>query len=71
MRKLLLTTAIASATLVASNAVAQTTVTGSLSMIYKGASIDAASDINGGRGFGRESQLNIQNKGKLNNGIDI
>jgi hypothetical protein len=70
MRKLLLTTAIASATLVASNAVAQTTVTGSLSMIYKGASIDATSDINGGRGFGRESQLNIQNKGKLNNGID-
>lgn len=70
MRKLLLTTAIASATLVASNAVAQTTVTGSLSMIYKGSSIDAASDINGGRGFGRESQLNIQNKGKLNNGID-
>lgn len=70
MRKLLLTTAIASATLVASNAVAQTTVTGSLSMIYKGASIDAASDINGGRGFGRESQINVQNKGKLNNGID-
>jgi len=70
MRKLLLTTAIASATLVASNAVAQTTVTGSLSMIYKSASIDAASDVSGGRGFGRESQLNIQNKGKLNNGID-
>ena len=70
MRKLLLTTAIASATLVASNAVAQTTVTGSLSMIYKGSSIDAASDVSGGRGFGRESQLNIQNKGKLNNGID-
>ena len=42
MRKLLLTTAIASATLVASNAVAQTTVTGSLSMIYKGSSIDAS-----------------------------
>ena len=70
MRKLLLTTAIASATLVASNAVAQTKVSGSLSMIYKGSSIDAASDISGGRGFGRESQLNIQNKGKLNNGMD-
>ena len=70
MRKLLLTTAIASATLVASNAVAQTTVTGSLSMIYKSSSIDATGDISGGRGFGRESQLNIQNKGKLNNGID-
>jgi hypothetical protein len=70
MRKLLLTTAIASATLVASNAVAQTTVTGSLSMIYKSSSVDAASDVSGGRGFGRESQLNIQNKGKLNNGID-
>ena len=70
MRKLLLTTAIASATLIASNAVAQTTVTGSLSMIYKGSSVDAGSDISSGRGFGRESQLNVQNKGKLNNGID-
>ena len=70
MRKLLLTTAIASATLIASNAVAQTTVTGSLSMIYKGSSVDTGSDIKSGRGFGRESQLNVQNKGKLNNGID-
>ena len=71
MRKLLLSTAIASATLVASNAIAQTTVSGSLDISYKmvGSNTTAAT-TNSFNGFGREAQINIQNKGKLNNGMD-
>jgi hypothetical protein len=69
MRKLLLSTAIASATLFASNAIAQTTVSGSLDIIYKAFSdeVDGALSYNG---FGKEAQINIQNKGKLNNGME-
>jgi hypothetical protein len=71
MKKLLLTTALAGATLVASNAIAQTTISGSLDISFKnlsgeGSSVNQASQ----RGFGKEAQLNIQNKGKLNNGMD-
>ena len=71
MRKLLLSTAIASATLVASNAIAQTTVSGNLDISYKmvGSNTTAAT-TNSFNGFGREAQINIQNKGKLNNGMD-
>ena len=71
MRKLLLSTAIASATLVASNAIAQTTVSGNLDISYKMVgSNTAAATTNSFNGFGREAQINIQNKGKLNNGMD-
>jgi hypothetical protein len=57
--------------LLASNAIAQTTVTGNLNISFKTASLDkATSAVNGGRGFGNEQQINIQNKGKLNNGMD-
>jgi hypothetical protein len=71
MKKLLLTSALVGSTLLASNAIAQTTVTGNLNISYKSASLDkATSQVNGGRGFGNEQQLNIQNKGKLNNGMD-
>ena len=71
MRKLLLSTAIASATLVASNAIAQTTVSGSLDISYKMlGSNTAAATTNSYNGFGKEAQINIQNKGKLNNGMD-
>ena len=71
MKKLLLTSALVGSTLLASNAIAQTTVSGNLFITYKTASLDkAASQVNGGRGFGNESQINIQNKGKLNNGMD-
>ena len=71
MRKLLLSTAIASATLVASNAIAQTTVSGSLDISYKmlGSNTTTAT-TNSYNGFGKEAQINIQNKGKLNNGMD-
>jgi len=71
MRKLLLSTAIASATLVASNAIAQTTVSGNLDISYKmlGSNTTSAT-TNSYNGFGKEAQINIQNKGKLNNGMD-
>jgi hypothetical protein len=71
MRKLLLSTAIAGATLVASNAIAQTTVSGNLDLSFK-----LLSDKRAGtkaasyNGFGKEAQINIANKGKLNNGMD-
>ena len=72
MRKLLLTTALIGSTLVAGNAIAQTTVSGNLNISYKAGASDAATGTttNSGRGFGNEQQLNIQNKGKLNNGMD-
>jgi len=71
MKKLLLTTALIGSTLVAGNAIAQTTVTGNLNIAFKAISVEPAS-ANGttGRGFGNEQQINIQNKGKLNNGMD-
>ena len=71
MKKLLLTTAIASSALLASNAIAQTTVSGQLDLQYKAISSEKTADaVSSLRGFGKEWQLNIQNKGKLNNGMD-
>ena len=71
MKKLLLTTALVGS-LVAGNAIAQTTVTGNLNINFKSSDADAATGTttNSGRGFGNEQQINIQNKGKLNNGMD-
>jgi hypothetical protein len=72
MKKLLLTSALAGATLVASNAIAQTTISGNLDISLK--AISGESTTTGGaqshRGMGKEAQINIQNKGKLNNGMD-
>jgi len=71
MKKLLLTTALAGATLVASNAIAQTTVTGNLDISYRAVSNDKADKKQDNfRGFGKESQINIANKGKLTNGME-
>jgi len=73
MKKLLLTTALAGATLVASNAIAQTTVSGNLDISFKNLSREGTGNTAtqaSQRGFGKEAQLNIQNKGKLNNGMD-
>ena len=71
MKKLLLTTAIASSALLAGNAIAQTTVSGQLDLAYKAITSDKPADaVSSMRGFGKEWQLNIQNKGKLNNGMD-
>ena len=51
---------------------AQTTITGNLDLTYKAISSDVAgtaAKINSMRTFGKESQINISNKGSLNNGM--
>jgi hypothetical protein len=54
-----------------SAAVAQTTVSGNLGLSYFATKNNATANQNKTyRGFGKESQINIQNKGKLNNGMD-
>jgi len=66
--KLLTTTAIAGL-LISGAAVAQTTVSGNLDLTYKAIS-NKTTKGDSARGFGKETQINITNKGKLNNGID-
>jgi hypothetical protein len=66
--KLLTTTAIAGL-LISGAAVAQTTVSGNLDLTYKAIS-NKLTKADSARGFGKETQINITNKGKLNNGID-
>jgi hypothetical protein len=70
--KLLLSTALIGSIVVADLALAQTTVTGNLAINYRAQENKTAAAGSAGstRGFGRESQINIQNKGKLNNGMD-
>jgi len=63
--KLLLTTALAGS-LVAGSALAQTAVTGSLTVSYK--AINGKNSTVSRNSFGKESQLNVSNKGKLNIG---
>ena len=67
--KLLISSALASGILISGAAFAQTTVSGNLDIHYKALSIDGTNGASR-NGFGRESQLNIQNKGKLSNGWD-
>jgi hypothetical protein len=66
--KLLVTTALISGLLTGSS-FAQTTVTGDLALTYNALNKKLPTGLST-RGIGRESQLNIQNKGKLNNGMD-
>ena len=74
--KLLLSTALVSGLAFTGIANAQTSITGSLDLSYKsiGNSGPRTKSANNGNQndstFGRESQINIQNKGKLSNGID-
>lgn len=58
-------------TLGVSSAVAQTTVSGNLGLSYF-ATTNSTTATQGQtfRGFGKESQINISNKGKLSNGMD-
>jgi len=73
MKKLLTTTAIAgSALLMAATVQAQTTVKGQVNLVYKAVSNNhPVGGVNGSnRGFGKETQLDVQTKGKLNNGLD-
>ena len=70
MKKILTTTALVGSTLLASATMssAQVSITGQLDLSYKAQSTtnDPAKSY---RGFGRESQINVGYKGKLNNGI--
>ena len=70
--KLLLSTALIGSMVAGELAIAQTTVTGNLALNYRAQEnkTAAAGSLGSTRGFGRETQLNIQNKGKLNNGMD-
>jgi len=72
MKKLLTTSALAGAlTFVAATAsVAQTTVTGSLDLTLRGQSFSTSAGVSSDNLFGRETQINVANKGKLNNGMD-
>ena len=73
MKNKLLTTALVSSMLGAgiTASVAQTTVSGNLDLSYMSSSAKGNSGAqNSFRGFGKESQINLANKGKLNNGMD-
>ena len=71
MKNMLTRTALASSVLLlsVSAASAQTTVSGNLDLVYKAVSSDKVTG-NSYRYFGKESQINLANKGKLNNGMD-
>jgi Gram-negative porin len=67
--KLMRTTAlVGSLMLVGSVASAQTVVSGNLDLSFKAVS-NKKSPIDSYNGFGKESQINVQNKGTLNNGL--
>ena len=68
--KLLISSALVSGLMVGGTvANAQTSITGDLAVAYRALAF-TGSGHNSRQGIGRESQLNIQNKGKLNNGMD-
>ena len=67
-KKLLLSTALVGGMISGSSAIAQTTVSGSLDLHYRAQKL--SNGLNSNEGLGRETQLNIANKGKLNNGWD-
>ena len=68
--KLLLSTALISGLMVGGSAIAQTSITGDLTIAYKAQSYDLSGGAASKRGFGRESQVNVANKGKLSNGMN-
>ena len=68
--KLLLSSALVGGLALTGIASAQTTITGSLDLSYKTISNKGLVTKQTDTGFGRESQLNIANKGKLSNGLD-
>ena len=68
-KTLLISSALASGIIYSGSALAQTTVSGQLDLHYKAMSFDGTG-LGSVRGIGRESQLNVQSKGKLNNGMD-
>ena len=65
--KLLVSSALVSGMILSGSAIAQTTITGSLDLSFRAAERTTAASS--AQGFGREAQVNIQNKGALNNGL--
>lgn len=71
MKKLLATTAIVSVSL-ASAAIAETKVSGSIEQTIKTLSYDAAaSEVNGSRAIGQETNVTFSTSGELDNGMKI
>ncbi len=68
--KLLLSSALVGSLIAGSAAIAQTSVTGNLAIQYRAQEFKASNGLASTRGFGRESQVNFTNKGKLSNGMD-
>ena len=68
--KLLLSSALVGGLMVGGSAIAQTTISGDLAIAFKAQSYDASAGVASKRGFGRESQVNVANKGKLTNGMN-
>jgi hypothetical protein len=69
-KKLLATSALFSTLALAGTSFAQTTITGSLDLTLRNTNHSANSGALSETSMGRESQINIANKGKLNNGLD-
>lgn len=67
--KLLLSSALVGSLIAGSAAYAQTSVTGNLAINYRAQEFKASNGAASTRGFGRESQINVSNKGSLNNGM--
>jgi len=68
--KLLLSSALVGGLMVGGSAIAQTTISGDLAIAFKSQSYDLTGGTASKRGFGRESQVNVANKGKLTNGMN-
>jgi len=68
--KLLLSSALVGSLAITGLASAQTTISGSLDISYKTIGNSGTITKQTEAGFGRESQINIANKGKLSNGMD-
>jgi len=69
-KKLLATSALFSTLALAGTSFAQTTITGSLDLTLRNTNHSASAGAASDTSMGRESQINIANKGKLNNGLD-
>ena len=70
IKKLLATSALISTVALTSVSVAQTTITGSLDLTLRNTSHKKDSGALSETSMGRETQINIANKGKLNNGLN-
>ena len=69
-KKLLATSALISSLAFSSVSLAQTTITGSLDLTLRNTKHEANQGALSDSSMGRETQINIANKGKLNNGMD-